>query len=129
MAEGANIEAEIAALSQQIEAKRAQLESERGSRVEAGEALHHVVSDLTGHVPANPASPKATQGKPSGTSYLDDLDPADAEKVNALIDLIPKLGLAKTIAQAKEQPAYILDAFHDALVDKLRDELKRQKLI
>ena len=57
------------------------------------------------------------------------MDPADAEKVNALIDLIPKLGLFKTIARAKEQPAYILDAFHDALVDKLRDELKRQKLI
>ncbi|HEY4483410.1 MAG TPA: hypothetical protein VI953_04530 [Candidatus Paceibacterota bacterium] len=129
MAEGANIEAEIAALSQQIEAKRAQLESERGSHVETGEALHHVVSDLTGHVPATPLPQAKKLTSQPAKSYLDDLDPADAEKVNALIDLIPKLGLFKTIARAKEQPAYILDAFHDALVDKLRDELKRQKLI
>ena len=132
MAEGANIiEQEIAALSQQIEAKRSQLELERGSAVESREVLHTIVGEKvfgSGNA-TNPTSPAASRGKSSSTSYLDDLDPADIEKVNALFDLIPVQGIAKTIEQAKNEPAYILDAFHDALVDKLHDELKKQNLI
>src|SRR3989344_4722772 len=128
MAEGANIiEQEIAALSQQIEAKRSQLELERGSAVESREVLHHVVGEKVFGSPVPNLKPNNL--KPNTSSYLDDLDPADIEKVNALVDLIPVQGIAKTIEQAKNEPAYILDAFHDALVDKLHDELKKQNLI
>ncbi|MEK7535394.1 MAG: hypothetical protein AAB590_00040 [Patescibacteria group bacterium] len=131
MAEGLNLEQEIADLSAQIEAKRSQLERERGGTVESREALHHVVGEkISQQAPSfNPTSPMASRGKSSSASYLDDLDPADIEQVNALIDLIPKLGINRTIEQAKDLPAYVLDAFHDALVDKLGDELKKQNLI
>lgn len=123
------LEAEIAQLSAQINEKKAALERERGSAVEIGDAIHHVVSEkYTGVVtPASPATPTATQS--NATSYLDSLDPADAEKINAYIDLIPSQGLQKTINQVKDESAYLLDAFHDALVDKLKAELKKQNLI
>src|SRR5690349_6260004 len=131
MAEGTNmIEAEIAQLTAAIQEKRAQLERERGSSVESNEALHTVVAEkINQQMP--PAPPVATQGKPtsSGKSYLDDLDPADVIKVNELIDLVPSLGISKVVAKAKEEIPFVLDAFHDALVDKLHDELRRQKLI
>ena len=129
MSEGTNIEAEIAALSAQIEAKRAQLEQERGSAVESHEVLHHVVGEKVYGEPRPIVPLHATHTSTSTTSYLDGLDPADIEKINILIDMIPKQGIKKTIEQAKNEPAYILDAFHDALVDKLHDELKKQKLI
>lgn len=131
MAEGGtNLEQEIAALSQQIEAKRSQLELERGGHVESREALHAVVSEkMTSQIPTfkvqNPTKPQTSNLK----SYLDDMDPADIEKLNTFIDLIPKQGIAKTIEQVKNESPFLLDAFHDALVDKLHDELKRQKLI
>jgi len=134
MSESPNLEQEIATLSQQIEAKRAELERERGSTVESHEALHHVAGEkISQQIPTFKApSPRLVRlGRKSQTtkSYLDDLDPADIEKVNALIDLIPKQGIKKTIEQAKNEPAYILDAFHDALIDRLHDELKQRNLI
>ncbi len=122
------IEAEIAELTAAIAEKKAALERSRGSSVETNEALHTVVGQqIQQQVPAFTPSPSSL--KPATSSYLDDLDPVDIEKVNALIDLVPSLGIAKVIAKAKEEIPFVLDAFHDALVDKLRDELKRQKLI
>jgi len=129
---GANLEQEIAALSEQIEAKRSQLERERGGHVESHEILHTIVGEkINQQIPAfNPTSSTASRGASSNLkSYLDDLGPVDIEKLNALIDLIPKLGIAKTIEQVKNETPFLLDAFHDALVDKLHDELKKQKLI
>jgi|SRR3989344_6087571 len=129
MSEGPNLEQEIAALSVQIEEKRAELERERGSHVEGREALHTIVSQVLGTRSQVLAKPNTQYLATNTSSYLDDLDPADIEKVNALIDMIPKQGIKRTIDQARSEPAYILDAFHDALVDRLHDELKKQKLI
>ena|SRR3989338_67178 len=126
---GANLEQEIAVLSQQIEAKRSQLELERGGHVESREILHTIIGEKISGALAPIPNPKSGNIKPSASSYLDDLGPVDIEKLNALIDLIPKLGIAKTIEQVKNETPFLLDAFHDALVDKLHDELKRQKLI
>jgi len=129
MSEGTNIiEKEIADLSVAIQEKRAQLERERGSAVEASEALHHVVSEKLAMAPT-PAPQANHLASQKTKSYLDDLDPIDTEKINSYIDLIPKQGLEKTINQVKNESAYLLDAFHDALVDKLKEELKKQNLI
>ena len=130
MVEGQNLEAEIALLSLQIKEKQAELLRERGHEVEGREALHHVLGEQINQQIPHTFPPIAQTKQVSTTkSYLDDLDPVDIEKVNALVDLIPKLGLKKTIEQAKSEPAYILDAFHDALVDKLHSELKQRNLI
>lgn len=132
MSEGANnLEQEIAALSVQINEKKAALERERGSAVESGEALHHVVADMTGaSAQVLVSEPKTnTQNLTTSTSYLDSLDPADAEKLNSYIDLIPSAGLKKTIERVKSESPYLLDAFHDCLVDKLKVELKSKNLI
>lgn len=128
MSESPNLEQEIADLSAAIEEKKAALERERGGAVESREVLHSVVAEKINQQAPMFVSKPSTQ-KTSTTSYLDDLSPSDAARVNALIDLVPTKGLNKAIEMAKDQPPYILDAFHDALTDKLHDELKRQKLI
>jgi hypothetical protein len=126
MSERGMIEQEIAQLSAAIEAKRAELERS-GNAPETKEVLHQVVGEKIFGAPS--VTPVATAAKPTTTSYLDDLDPDTTAKINSLIDLVPKQGLHKTIEAAKNYPANILDAFHDALVDKLHAELVRAKLI
>lgn len=50
-------------------------------------------------------------------------------QVEKLIDLVFHQGLEKTIREAACIGPFILDAFHDALTDKLYEELKKRKLI
>ena len=61
--------------------------------------------------------------------YLKD-SPAELKiQVEKLIDLVFHQGIRKTAKQARQAGAFILDAFHDALTDKLYDELKKRKLL
>jgi hypothetical protein len=139
------IEAEIAQLSKEIEDKRRQLESQRGITGESTgdkELVRAVMAEKI--FPAQPSSaPAATQTtaaqaivppppppKPAaGVSYLDSLDANAVETVNMLINKAFSGGLTKAISKAQEETPYILDAFHDALTDKLYEELKSRKLV
>ena len=64
-----------------------------------------------------------------GSSYLDSLDPETTIRVNELITLVGTKGLNAAIIASQGEPAFVLDAFHDALVDRLYDELVAQGLI
>lgn len=46
-----------------------------------------------------------------------------------LVDLVFHQGIEKTIKEAKQAGPFLLDAFHDALTDKLYEELKKRNLI
>ena len=65
----------------------------------------------------------------SAKSYLDNLSPESIKEVNRLIELVSEKGVKGAIAQAKNSNPFVLDAFHDALVDKLYEELKSRGLI
>ena len=136
-----SLEAEIAELSRQIEVKRKQLESERGI-VSDREVVHEtLVEDFISNetsttneqvgLDLTQAKPVAqvTQTSAVGQSYLDTLDDQSVAVINNLISLVPVEGIKKTIKQALTHPPFILDAFHDALVDKLYDELKTRGLV
>lgn len=131
-----NLEQEIALLEQEIATKRAELEQKSGMSVESKEALRHIVGEkIHGSTkdkdrPLAPPKdgPLGISGA-SSSSYLDSLDPASVQKVNDLIGQVSERGIAKTIEEAKRQEPFILDAFHDALVDKLHDELKARGIV
>jgi len=62
-------------------------------------------------------------------NYLKD-SPAEIKlQVEKLVDAVFHQGLEKTVKEANRAGAFILDAFHDALTDKLYEELKQRKLI
>ncbi|MDD9950028.1 MAG: hypothetical protein OXT67_00540, partial [Zetaproteobacteria bacterium] len=65
----------------------------------------------------------------SNLSYLDYLDSDQVSQVNDLVDMVGTKGIRAAIAQAKNADAFVLDAFHDALVDKLHTELKERGII
>jgi hypothetical protein len=81
-----------------------------------------------------PAAPSVAKPTPSTEEtilpdYLKD-SPAEVKlQVEKLVDAVLHQGLEKTIKEANKAGAFILDAFHDALTDKLYEELKNRKLI
>lgn len=61
--------------------------------------------------------------------YLKD-SPAEIKlQVEKLINSVFHQGIEKAAQQASQAGAFILDAFHDALTDKLHEELNRRKMI
>ena len=137
-----NLEQEIADLQKMIEAKRDQLEKD-GGIVEEKDLVRQSVKEMF----LNTSTPKAGQTIPSQNSsaitstpaisqtvpatgsYLDYLDDQTAEVINGLVSQIGTKGITAVINEASAQEPFVIDAFHDALVDKLYDELKTRGLV
>jgi len=130
------LESEIAELSRQIEEKRSQLEAGQGFVPEQKDVLREVVgekihgtpaptpqSDDTGDSPTSTPSPTPVQT--DGSHYLDNLDDENVSKINELIENVSTKGIKDSIAKAKDESPFLLDAFHDALTDKLYEELQK----
>jgi len=133
------IELEIAELSKAIEAKRRLLEGENGI-VEERDLVHAAIEEKLGDLLTPPPPPPSTQTQTANTTtssnnqsgkstYLDNLDEQSAARVNELLALVFKQGLGKTLASLDEDDPFIVDAFHDALTDKVYEQLKEQNFI
>ena len=139
-----NLEQEIADLQKMIETKRDQLEKE-GGIVEEKELVRQSVKEmfLDKAVPSSAPATDTTQTdatqKPTvvpasdnvqaSDSYLDHLDDQTAEIINHLVAEIPQKGITPVINEVAGQEPFVVDAFHDALVDKLYDELKSRGIV
>lgn len=131
------LEAEIAELNREIENKRRELEEKKGMISERG-ALHEVIAEKLDQASADAASLRqelksstaANQNNNSQSGdYLNALSDDQVEIVNHLVSLIPEKGIKQAIAEAKKLNPFLLDAFHDALVDKLYEELTSRGLV
>lgn len=70
-----------------------------------------------------------TQKGQTTPNYLKDA-PADVkEKVEELVNLVFKEGIEKATKRARQDSPFVLDAFHDALADKVYQELKKRNII
>jgi len=125
-----NFEQEVALISKAIESRRNALEREQGI-VEEKEIARGIISEKIkeGTPPPTPPQSSSQAKNASNKSYLDVLDEENAQKVSVLILLMREKGIKKAILEARENDPYVLDAFHDALVDKLYDELKKDGYI
>lgn len=125
------IEQEIAELSKQIEQKRNLLESQKGI-IEEKEVVREVLGEKIKQVsPVPPASsPAGTTAKPGvGTSYLDSVDPETEAEVNRLLGIVFSKGIEAAISEAERDDAYLMDAFHDALTDKMYEEMRTRGMV
>ncbi len=131
------IEAEIAELSRQIEAKKRILEQERHivpeGRVLVGEALaEHFYPPAVSSASAptfNQTSAVAVAAHQAAPDYLDTLDSDTIQVLNTYITKVGQDGIRKTLAQLRSDHPYILDAFHDTLITRLYHELQERGLI
>lgn len=77
--------------------------------------------------PAQPAAPPASSV--TLPSYLDKETDLLKLKVEKLLDLALHKGVNRAAEEARDNGPLVVDAFHDALTDKLYDELKQRGLI
>ncbi|MEK7162911.1 MAG: hypothetical protein AAB696_01340 [Patescibacteria group bacterium] len=124
------LEADIERLSKEIAEKRNLLEHKNLSD---RELVKKSLEPMIRQAPINQQSAISNQQSTAGSqvlpNYLKDLPAETKLQVEQLIDLTFHQGIGKVIKRALRASPFILDAFHDALTDKLHDELKKRKLI
>lgn len=123
------IEAEIAELTKQIEAKRNILESQKGIIEEKDIVRQAVGERIASSLPSyTPKTASVTKKDESG-SYLDSADENTANTVNSLLEKFFSGDIELAMKQAELSDPYIVDAFHDALTDKMYDKLKAEGIV
>ena len=137
-----NLEQEIADLQKMIETKRDQLEKD-GGIVEEKDLVRQSVREMfldatepkvgqtvfSQNSSAVTSTPATSQTASITGSYLDYLDDQTAEVINNLVAQIGTKGITAVINEVSAKEPFVVDAFHDALVDKLYDELKTRGLV
>lgn len=123
------LEADIERLSKEIKEKRDLLENKGISNKELLKQTLSPIIKQSG--PAQPIQPSVQPADDSKflSDYLKDASPDVKIKVEKLIESAFRHGLTKTVGEAKHFDPFILDAFHDALTDKMYEELKKRGLI
>lgn len=62
-------------------------------------------------------------------NYMKEASPELKLKVEELVELVFKKGIISAAQEAQKYGPYVVDAFHDAITDKLYEELKKRNLI
>ncbi len=120
---------EHSALEQEIKAFAAEIK-ERGLAEKGKEAVKTVIQEKMGAPsPAVPAAPPPAGQSPALPGYLQAEPPDVKLKVEKLLDLALHKGIKQAAEEARNTVPLVMDAFHDALVDKLYDELKVRGLL
>lgn len=116
------LEAEIALLSKEIEKKRQILEAEKKVVLESDhkQIVKDVLTDLV-------SSTRDEENSAAISSPI--LDTDDESVVRDLVLLTQKKGIKQALNQAKNYSPFILDTFHDRLVDTLYQMLKNHGII
>lgn len=122
--EHATLEADIKKLSAEIK--------ERGISEKGKEALKTIVKEQISAPapsvpPVQPAIPPASSV--SLPSYMDGEKDLVKLKVEKLLDLAWHKGIKRASEEARDSGPIVLDAFHDALTDKLYNELKQRGIL
>ncbi len=117
-----SLEKDIDRLAVEVKERAAQAAAEK---LPEREVVKQSLQTLTAQTPL-PAPAQDETASPILPNYLQAGDPRVKIEVERLVELVFKDGLAKAVREAKRHPAFVEDAFHDALVDKLLPELKKR---
>lgn len=138
-----DLESEIAELTRQIDSKKRALEEANGivhekEVVSTAVAEHFYGSPLSSSAQGandddtddqGDSKPVAVKPKTATKDYLDTLPPESIESVNSYVAMIPEKGIRQTVQKVQTEQPFLIDAFHDALVSRLYDELKSRGII
>ena len=117
---------EIEKISKEIKEKKELPEyKEKGEKEILKETLETLIKAKIAP-PKNSPSPKVLEVIPD---YLKDAPEEIKTKVENFVGLVFEKGIKKTAREVQKSGAFFVDAFHDALTDKLYEELKKRKLI
>ncbi len=123
------LEADIERLSKEIAEKRSLLEhKDLPDRELVKQTLHPIIKQavVQSQAAANQPSPAQSNVLPD---YLQDSSADVKLQVEELVDLTLHQGIEKAVKAAGKTNAFVLDAFHDALTDKLHGVLKQKGIL
>ncbi len=130
-----SLEKDLQRLNVEIEARKREgspvLLTERDIVKRSFEHISERTSAPAGIAAPHAASPVPPARQSPLPSYLQKGDYADEvrREVTRLVEYAFSGGLAGAIKESKRHSAFVQDAFHDALVDKLLPELKRRGML
>ena len=117
-------------IAQAVQQKRE--ESPEFKNLSDREIISHVLQVHTGVQPQNNPviSAQTDNGQPSNVpGYASSADPQTKEKLEELINMTLENGISAGVNKVRGQDPYLIDLYHDALADKLYDEMKKRNLI
>lgn len=124
------LEADIERLSKEIAEKRNLLEHKNLSD---RELIKKSIEPIIRQTPTGNLQPTTDDQQQTSSkilpNYLKNSPPEIKLRVEELVDSLFHHGIGKVVKRAQRASPFILDAFHDALTDKLHEELKKRKLI
>lgn len=132
---GPEFEANLKRVHAEVSEQKAGLPAEQTNE---RELVRQSLEKIASAVPATPAEPAPSSVAPvappepsSLPTYLSDLsaNPRAVEEVQRLVQIVFEDKIEKAISEAKRHPPFILDALHDALVDKLIPEMKKRGML
>lgn len=134
MPEHEGLEADIEALARDVGAALEKPEGrERGHKEVLREALREKIYPAAAPPSAAPNERPAPGTPQRGSGFLPDyaasLAPAVRLKIERLLDFAWHQGIEKAAREAEKEGSFFLDAFHDALTEKLYDEFVKRGLI
>jgi len=117
------LEADIARLSAEIQGHRARPESKN---LKEQELLKRSLTSFTQTV----SSPKHDEPSPSPLPAYAQSAPAQTKlEIERLLDIAFHHGILKAATEAKKSSSFVVDAFHDALIEKLYPELQKRGIL
>lgn len=121
------IEADIARLSAEIKERSAK-ESAAPSKEALKQALRPVIYQPSPAADAG-ANDRLEPPSPYLPEYVNQAPQEARLQVETLVDLAFHKGVAEAAAQARLMGPFVVDAFHDALVEKLYSEMQARNLL
>lgn len=90
----------------------------------------HIERAVPAKAPNAPMPATQSQSDDSNLpNYAASADFVTKKRVEELINLTLEKGIVDGVKHVKNQDPYIIDLYHDAMVEKLHDEMKKRNLI
>lgn len=126
--EHTELEADIQRLMQDIKERRGGVPEKEALKAALREEINAEQAKIYTGVPPPASRQNTLQPSPLLPKYVNDSPEEVRLAVEKLIDFAFHNGIRKAAKEAKGQGPFFLDAFHDALTDKLYQEFKERKL-
>lgn len=121
------LEADIKVLASEIRKNR---ERPEGKEMNGEELLREAISSFPANAAPSTTTPVPQKASTSPLPQYAQNAPAEVKlEIEYLLDVAFHHGIARADAEAKKSPAFVLDAFHDALAGKLYPEFQKRGIL
>jgi len=125
-----SLEADIAQLAAEIRGQRERPEMRNAAEQEIVKEAIRAFPELKNQPQAAAGAAPAADDAASPLPAYAQAAPAEVKlEIEYLLDIALKKGIGSALAESKKSPAFVQDAFHDALAGRLYPELQKRGVV